>query len=845
MPRQHSILIIDDTDRLPDVIADKLAKKGYKVHMVHTVAQAREHLKLPEPPTFILADRMLEDGPIEDRELVTLCKEAATVSAEVLVYTDQNNLSEEKQYEILNQGAYRVLSKDDVDKLRDGIDVLIRDFDERADLMEELNADTSEERSKFITALIGSDVSLSVLDDKYCHRYSKTAPELLSKAAPQSLGKSAPERFGVCQSQCWLAQYNQPALPQKCWGCTVAEVFQSGKRVEGLFLNRQLNGSVGWVDVQSKPIRSPRTGNIIAVREAVMEASEVVLSNLTQERRLRLIAESLIRTGFGRARIYTFDTAGESANLRAAAAWSDDPSNPKGDYFESIKSLNLELKNCPYAKEAHTNRIGSFVSEWKKEGPSPLRNQLELEPPYFDVPVYRDDRSLHSWISVDFFGIDKALREKAIGYYARKESLTWLQEEYGREVRLADNTDGKPGYREKFEIVRRARFGIANAKSVDDAINSISEAFRELLPKCRVSVRVKKENELQEFERLCWGNKDAESIANFSLDNTQSLSVAVVKHPLPKWINNYPEYAQQAKQSGEPVGYPPKDTQSIAQIPLKLENIVLGTLSISSPELIQWEEDGYKEPLIALAKDIAGVLRDLALHEEIDRAMNDRAAMIAYSVSVSADGLWRHWAQQRLSEVSARIARIRIKLENQTFEPEKLVPYLMAMSGVIHNIQTAQPVKDAHPTCSIKTVFSRLQEIYSDKKPAPVFSNSVNYTLVVQEDDLRKILMILLDNALWSIQNSGQGNSITVDAHHDDGFLKIDVTDDGPGITKEMQQHIFREPVHSDKGQGIGLLYARGAALQYGGDLTFASYPNSTRFTLRLPLTNIYKGMEE
>jgi signal transduction histidine kinase len=837
MKRQHSILIIDDTDFLPEAIATKLVKKGYTVSVVHTVLEARSYLKSPQPPTFILADRILDNGPIELRELVGLCRLASMVSAEVLVYTDKDNLSKEKQQEILNKGAYQVLSKDDVEKLKDDVDILIKDLDEQAELTEELNALSSDERSKFITALVGADVALNVLDDKFRHRYSKSAPQPLDQTIESEL-KSDPERSGVCRSQCWLAQFHEPAVVQKCWGCTVAEVFKSGTTVEGLFLNRQTNGSVGWVDVQSKPIKSPSTGNTIAVREAVATASEVVLSNLTLDRRLRLIAESLIRAGFGRARIYTFDPSGVNATLCAAAAWSDDPLNPKSSYFESISSLNLELSAsvCPYAKEAQENRIGSFVSEWDARGPSALSSRIDLQPPYFDVPIYREDRTLHSWLSVDFSGIEEPLRTKAINQYAKTESLTWLREEFGRAIRLADDTEGKQGYREKFEIVRRARFGIFNARSVDAAISEIRDAFTALLPACQVTVRIKKDFELERFDRLCWSAIEAETIPKYSLEDTRSLAVAVVKHPLPKWISDYSAYVEKAKESGDPIGYFPEGTQSAAELPLRLENIVLGTLGISSPIAFQWADDGYKEPLIALTKEIALVLRDLVLQEAIDRAMSDRAAMIAYSISVSADGLWRHWAQQRLSEVSARVATIRTKLERHTLQPEELIEYLKLVSGVIHQIQTAQPLKDAVRVCSLKDVLARLKELYADKKPIPSFPFTTDYRVAVPDFTLRNILMILLDNALWSIQNSRVGTAVSLTIHPGEVNLIINVADDGPGISEELQNQIFRQTVLSDKGQGFGLLYARGAALQYGGDLSFSSVPRSTTFSLSLPL---------
>src|ERR1044072_489307 len=118
MNRQHSILIIDNADRLPDFLQSKLTTKGYKVDRVHTVKDGIEFLRRSaDPPTFILADRMLDEGPIEVRELEILCREAISFSSEVLVYTNESELTEEKQYEILNQGAYRVLNKEDVHKL--------------------------------------------------------------------------------------------------------------------------------------------------------------------------------------------------------------------------------------------------------------------------------------------------------------------------------------------------------------------------------------------------------------------------------------------------------------------------------------------------------------------------------------------------------------------------------------------------------------------------------------------------------------------------------------------------------------------------------------------------------
>jgi signal transduction histidine kinase/DNA-binding response OmpR family regulator len=835
MNRQYSILIIDDTDRLPLKISTKLIKRGYEVYRVHNVAEGMDYLKRPTPPTFILADRKLETGPIEKRELRALSMAAASVSSEVLVYTSKD-LSEKDRYEILNKGAYLVLDKDDVEKLVNNIDDLIQEFDEILQLMSELKTATSE-RSKFITALIGANVTLSFLDHNFRPRHITTSQERLNETDLDF------PSAGICQNQCWLASSEKPASPPRCWGCTVAEVFDSKRIVETQFINRKASGNFGWVDVQSIPIKSNKNDVIIAVREAVTEASDAFLNNLTSETRLQLIAESLIRIGFGRARIYEFTSASEAV-LRAAASFTDNPSKFKRDYFESIKQTTLTLDNCGYAKRA-SNSIGLFIDNWDPElGPSPLEKDFGLETPYFDVPVFHEDRNLCGWISVDFVGLQGSLREEAINQYARIESLTWLHEEYGREVRFAlETTENDQRSRKKFEIVRRARFGIAGAKSVDDAIKAILTAFSDLLPKCRISIRILKDNELQEYKSLSKGTYEGMRPI-ISLDNPRSLAVGVVKSLRPNWIDDYPNYRQKSESIGEFAGIQPEGTQSTAQIPLMAENVVFGTLSISSPKPIKWVEERYRGPILELAQLIAWVLRDLVLIQNIDRAIYDRAAILAFSVSVSADGLWRHWAQQRLSEVSADIGIIRAKLNNGTLSNEELEDYLLTISGTIKRISSAQTIKDATQSSSIDKIFSRLQEIYQDKTPKPIFSSLLDYRLEMPEFVLRNVLMILLDNAIWSIQNSGQGHNVTVNAYDKDNCLSIEVFDDGPGIPEEMQESIFRDRVQSSKGQGLGLLYARGFALQYEGDLSFSSRFGETRFTLKLPLTT-KKGIKE
>lgn len=72
----------------------------------------------------------------------------------------------------------------------------------------------------------------------------------------------------------------------------------------------------------------------------------------------------------------------------------------------------------------------------------------------------------------------------------------------------------------------------------------------------------------------------------------------------------------------------------------------------------------------------------------------------------------------------------------------------------------------------------------------------------------------------------------------------LHLSDDGPGIAPEYQgrvfEQFFRVPtgnLHTVKGYGLGLHYARQVAQAHGGSLTLRSQPGQgTTFSLSLPL---------
>jgi signal transduction histidine kinase len=105
---------------------------------------------------------------------------------------------------------------------------------------------------------------------------------------------------------------------------------------------------------------------------------------------------------------------------------------------------------------------------------------------------------------------------------------------------------------------------------------------------------------------------------------------------------------------------------------------------------------------------------------------------------------------------------------------------------------------------------------------------------------LHQIVQNLVDNA---IKYSPAGADVRVSAGTDDGYVRVEVSDTGPGIPLDDQKRIFekfgRATVEggTKPGTGLGLFIARSIAEAHGGSLEVDSAPAlGSVFTLELPL---------
>jgi len=103
--------------------------------------------------------------------------------------------------------------------------------------------------------------------------------------------------------------------------------------------------------------------------------------------------------------------------------------------------------------------------------------------------------------------------------------------------------------------------------------------------------------------------------------------------------------------------------------------------------------------------------------------------------------------------------------------------------------------------------------------------------------ELNQVWTNIIDNAADALEGQGE---VTIRTRQDEGWVVIEIEDDGPGIPAEIQSRIF-EPFFTTKpsglGIGLGLDICHNIIVEkHHGDIRVLSEPGKTCFEVRLPV---------
>ncbi len=117
-------------------------------------------------------------------------------------------------------------------------------------------------------------------------------------------------------------------------------------------------------------------------------------------------------------------------------------------------------------------------------------------------------------------------------------------------------------------------------------------------------------------------------------------------------------------------------------------------------------------------------------------------------------------------------------------------------------------------------------------------------------DRIEQVVVNLLSNAL---KFSPTGSTVRVSAHRFRGFVRVRVTDQGPGIPVDKLDQVFEKfcqldlkPAHKENSSGLGLAISRAIVEQHGGRISARSHKvKGTTFSFLLPIPGEYALMPE
>jgi signal transduction histidine kinase len=114
--------------------------------------------------------------------------------------------------------------------------------------------------------------------------------------------------------------------------------------------------------------------------------------------------------------------------------------------------------------------------------------------------------------------------------------------------------------------------------------------------------------------------------------------------------------------------------------------------------------------------------------------------------------------------------------------------------------------------------------------------------VIANGSELNQVWTNLIDNAADAMKSKGV---LTIRATREANSVVVEIGDNGPGIPKELQSHIFEQffttkPV--GQGTGLGLDAVRRIVRKLNGAVSFTSVPGDTRFQVRIPVAGMGKG---
>lgn len=569
-----------------------------------------------------------------------------------------------------------------------------------------------------------------------------------------------------------------------------------------------------WLRVQITPIKGKQGGKVIAARVAVQKLGPAVRT-MDRATRLHLIAQGIVRAGYGRARIFEVRNQ-ETLEFVTAAAAPDESTGR--EYHNKVAGYKTSIQQHLFLMRAKQEMEGTLKGDFESL-PGDLSHidwveQMGLQAPWIDLPVWHE-KDLIAWLQVDIVGGKKS------ELFAEDILLLWHCSE---EIMLAFNDSSKfIELRGLHAKIAAAEFKIGSAQNTDEALEEILKGILDILPCYEVRIRVLENDKLRLLKRE--GDEPTVVPPTVNAKHPDSKSSYVVKTLHPLYVKDDKEYQQRiALGESLPRGISIRPGPSMANLPLAIEGQCFGVLYLDPIGTVNWDDPNLKRALEGFSSRATLLVRDMVMTQKLaeGKAAAERELMQAFGAIHGIKGpltairnhllalIWSadrgeltpDMAKQDATSALRSLDRIG-RLANRLMRLSRNRQGATQETGTLLLLSTCQDeAKDIHPKLNIEIAVSDDAQV-----------------LYVEPEEFRAMIDELILNAARATKETGQ---VKIAAVADRDCVKITVEDDGPGVEVDQLERIFdRWYYNFGGGTGLGLSMVKKVVEELGGS-TFA-----------------------
>ena len=271
--------------------------------------------------------------------------------------------------------------------------------------------------------------------------------------------------------------------------------------------------------------------------------------------------------------------------------------------------------------------------------------------------------------------------------------------------------------------------------------------------------------------------------------------------------------------------------RGVLEKPLEL-NLAANTLTLLVKPTVLRDESARYVGMVLVFEDVTELYRAqrLAAWREVARRIAHEVKNPLTPIQLSAQRLWRRYGE-KLGEDSQVLREC----------TQMIVDQVEDLKNLVNEFSRFARLPDLAPAPhDINELIRETLILYQESEPQVVFETNLDPQLPlvsVDREQLKRVLVNLVDNAIASIKHQGQIWLYSVKVGPGHG-VRLEVADNGRGIADRDKNRIF-EPYFSTKlsGTGLGLAIAKAVISEHKGRIWVEdNQPRGSRFIIELPL---------